>query len=96
MRQRCAQLFLRLHGLWEGIIALPPPPDPPFDIETLEPLDDPPHWGWTDGVEAPPPEWWSGGEPAWQAPERAIDEERFLVLDGDLVPADDYPLFATD
>ena len=27
------EFFLRLHGLWEGIISLPPPPDPPFDIE---------------------------------------------------------------
>ncbi len=26
----------RLHGLWEGIVALPPPPDPPFNIETQE------------------------------------------------------------
>jgi len=25
------EFFLRLHGLWEGIIALPPPPDPPFE-----------------------------------------------------------------
>ena len=30
--------FLRLHGLWEGVIDLPPPPDPPFDIETFEPI----------------------------------------------------------
>jgi hypothetical protein len=27
--------FLRLHGLWEGVIDLPPPPDPPFEIEPL-------------------------------------------------------------
>ena len=27
------EFFLRLHGLWEGIIDIPPPPDPPFDIE---------------------------------------------------------------
>ena len=35
------QFFLRLHGLWEGIIDLPPPPDPPFDIETFEPIAPP-------------------------------------------------------
>ena len=23
--------FLRLHGLWEGVIDFPPPPDPPFE-----------------------------------------------------------------
>ena len=32
------QFFLRLHGLWEGVLDLPPPPDPPFDIETFEPI----------------------------------------------------------
>jgi hypothetical protein len=35
------QFFLRLHGLWEGIIDIPPPPDPPFDIDTFEPIEPP-------------------------------------------------------
>ena len=35
------QFFLRLHGLWEGVIDIPPPPDPPFDIETFEPIEPP-------------------------------------------------------
>ena len=35
------QFFLRLHGMWEGVIDLPPPPDPPFDIETFEPIAPP-------------------------------------------------------
>ena len=35
------QFFLRLHGLWEGIIDIPPPPAPPFDIETFEPIEPP-------------------------------------------------------
>ena len=35
------KFFLRLHGLWEGIIDIPPPPDPPFDIETFEPIEPP-------------------------------------------------------
>jgi hypothetical protein len=35
------QFFLRLHGLWEGIIHLPRAPPPPFDIETMEPIEPP-------------------------------------------------------
>ncbi len=35
------EFFLRLHGLWEGVIDIPPPPDPPFDIETFEPIEPP-------------------------------------------------------
>jgi hypothetical protein len=35
------EFFLRLHGLWEGIIDIPPPTDPPFDIETFEPIEPP-------------------------------------------------------
>jgi hypothetical protein len=27
------EFFLRLLGLWEALISLPPPPEPPFDIE---------------------------------------------------------------
>jgi hypothetical protein len=38
VRRGEVEFFLRLHGLWEGVIALPPPPRPPFDIETMEPL----------------------------------------------------------
>ncbi len=33
MRPEEIQFFLMLHGLWEGVIALPPPPDPPYDLE---------------------------------------------------------------
>ena len=65
IRRDEVEFFLRLHGMWEGIIALPPPPDPPYDIETMEPLAAPPKWGWTDEAEAPPAEWWAGEEPAW-------------------------------
>jgi hypothetical protein len=35
------QFFLRLHGLWEGLIQLPRPPPPPFDIETMDPIEPP-------------------------------------------------------
>jgi len=40
-RREEIEFFLRLHGLWEGVIDLPPPPDPPFDIETFEPIEPP-------------------------------------------------------
>jgi hypothetical protein len=35
------EFFLRLYGLWEGVIHLPRPPPPPFDIETMEPIEPP-------------------------------------------------------
>ena len=35
------EFFLRLYGLWEGVIDIPPPPKPPFDIETFEPIEPP-------------------------------------------------------
>ena len=35
------EFFLRLHGLWQGIIQLPLPPPPPFDIERMEPIEPP-------------------------------------------------------
>ena len=95
IRREEVEFFLRLHGLWEGIIALPPPPAPRFDIETLEPLDVPRQWGWSDEIEAPPVDWWSGEESAWKAPELALDEERILILDADdPVPADEWPVYA--
>jgi hypothetical protein len=40
------EFFLKLHNLWEGILAIPPPPDPPFDVETLEPIRTPPEFQW--------------------------------------------------
>lgn len=39
IRRSEVEFFLRLHGLWEAIVALPPPPDPPFDIDTMEPIE---------------------------------------------------------
>jgi hypothetical protein len=41
IRREEIQFFLRLYGLWEGIIHLPRPPPPPFDIETMEPIEPP-------------------------------------------------------
>ncbi len=83
LRRSEIEFFLRLHGLWEGIIALPPPPDPPFNIETMEPIDIPLTWSWSDQIGPPPPEWWMEGDPAWTAPELPLDGENTLVLDAD-------------
>jgi len=38
LRREEVEFFLRLHGLWEGVVHLPRPPPPPFDIERIEPL----------------------------------------------------------
>ena len=70
--------------------------DPPYDIETMEPLATPPQWGWTDEAEASLPEWWIGKEPAWQAPELALDEDWVLVLDGDPDRGDEWPVYPAD
>ena len=61
------EFFLQLHGLWEGIISLPPPPDPPYDIETMEPLDVPPNRGWSDEMDHRPK---NGGTKRKQAGKR--------------------------
>jgi len=87
------EFFLRLHGLWEGIISLPPPPDPPFDIETLEPLDVPIHWSWSDQTDPPPEDWWKDNA-EWQAPELPLDDGCTLVLDAaDPMAPEDVPIF---
>ena len=85
IRREEVEFFLRLHGLWEGLIGLPPPPDPPFDIETLEPLNIPPQnsWGWSDEIHSPPPEWWNDGEVVWEAPELDLGDGTVLVLDAE-------------
>ncbi len=90
------EFFLRLLGLWEGVIALPPPPRPPFDIDTMEPLESGSCHAGTATRKTYPPDSWPGVEPGWETPERRLDEERLLVLDGHLVPADELPLFAAD
>jgi hypothetical protein len=43
LRREEIEFFLRLQGLWEGVIQLPrpPPPPPPFDIETMEHIEPP-------------------------------------------------------
>ncbi len=41
IRREEIEFFLRLHGLWEGIVCLPCPSPPPFDIDTMEPIEPP-------------------------------------------------------
>jgi len=60
---------------------LPPPPEPPFDIETMEPLEVPGHTVWRDDFEELPPDRWTEGEFAWEAPELDLGDGRRLVLD---------------
>jgi hypothetical protein len=98
IRRDEVEFFLRLHGLWEGIIALPPPPRPPFDIDTMEPLDVPPQWSWSDVIEPPPEDWWrSHSDLEWQAPELPLDDGQVLVLDAeDPFPADEWPVYRVD
>ena len=41
LRREEVEFFLRLHGLWEGVVNLPRPPPPPFDIENLQRIEPP-------------------------------------------------------
>jgi hypothetical protein len=95
-RREEIEFFLRLHGLWEGVISLPPPPDPPYDVETLEPLEVPPVWIWAGETELPPAIWWECGGPAKpkpRHPELDLGDGRKLVLDGDPGPEDNLPVY---
>jgi hypothetical protein len=92
VRRDEVEFFLRLHGLWEGIIALPPPPRAPYDIETMEQFDVPSQWGWSGEIEPPSEDWWPGEEAAWEATELPLDDGQVLVLDAkDPFPADEWP-----
>jgi len=42
---------------------LPPPPEPPYDIDTMEPVAVPPHAIWHDDFEEFGPERWTDREP---------------------------------
>jgi hypothetical protein len=46
IRPEEVEFVLRLHGLWEGLLAIPPPPDPPFDVECMEPILTIEEWCW--------------------------------------------------
>ena len=66
---RRAQFFLRLHGLWEGVVNLPRPPPPPFDIETMEPIEPP----WQAIKE------WIADAPIWQAAGKILLRILFFI-----------------
>jgi hypothetical protein len=89
IRRAEVEFFLRLHGLWEPILALPPPPDPPFDIETMNPIKVPPQAIWRDDFEEFGPDWWTEADPDPDraAPELDLGDGRSRVLDG----ADPFP-----
>ena len=76
------EFFLRLHGLWEGVIDIPPPPAPPFDIESFEPVE--PAWQaireWIPDDD-PDDTARFDQRPAWKAPVVHLDEDRVLVLE---------------
>jgi len=81
----CGQLF---RGLWEGLVSLPPPPDPPFDIETFEPIDPPWQairaWIPADDDESgtdTPERWDQTTGTGWKAPEIDLGDGRTLVLE---------------
>ena len=95
LRREEIEFFLRLQGLWEGVIQLPRPPPPPFDIDTMEPIeppwqaikewipDDDPDLNWFNQERDP-----TGAEPecfdqspAWQPVEVRLGDGRILVLD---------------
>ncbi len=95
LRHEEIEFFLRLYGLWEGIIHLPRPPPPPYDIETMEPIeppwqaikewipDDEPNLTWFNQERKPVGDDSSQYDqsPAWQPTEIPLGDGRTLVLD---------------
>jgi len=79
------EFFLRLHGLWEALVNIPPPPDPPFDIDTFEPLDPP--WPaireWLSADDTDPQAVFPEDIVAtyWVPKESRLDDEHTLVPD---------------
>ena len=70
-------------------INIPPPPDPPFDIDTFEPIEPPwqaiKQWIPTDDDE-PSFHWQDthhSNESQWKPREVPLDDDRILVLDVD-------------
>ena len=95
LRREEIEFFLRLQGLWEGVIQLPRPPPPPFDIQTMEPIeppwqaikewipDDDPGLNWFNQERDPTcVEVESYDQsPTWQPVEVPLGDGRILVLD---------------
>jgi len=105
IRHEEIEFFLRLHGLWHGIIHLPRPPPPPFDIETMEHIeppwqaikewipDDEPDLNWFN-QERPPsdtnPECFDQ-RPDWRPEEVPLGDGRILILEDSYYPARSAP-----
>ncbi len=83
----------KTRGLWQSLISLPPPPEPPFYIDTFEPIN-PPRQAIRGGIpaaadEAPATdthELWdqstdASTDQAWKAPEIDLGDGLILVLD---------------
>jgi hypothetical protein len=94
-RPKQIEFFLRLLGLWEGIIQLPRPPPSPFDSETMEPIESPwqafkewipdeePNLDWFNrpGNPSEPNPNRFDQRPLWKAPEIQMVDGRTLVLE---------------
>jgi len=80
------EFFLRLHGLWESAIDIPPPPDPPFDLDTFEPIEPPwqaiREWIPADDDEQGP-DLFDQREESWKPAEIHLEDGSILVLDSD-------------
>ena len=96
LRREEVEFFLRLHGLWEGVVRLPRPPPPPYDIESLQRIEPPwcaikewipdeePNLTWFNQPRQPQAHEFEDVDqsPTWQPKEVALDDGRVLVLDG--------------
>ena len=95
LRREEGEFFLRLHGLWEGVVHLPRPPPPPFDIENLQRIvppwraikewipDEEPNLDWFNRSRNP-----SNPDPGgfdqsltWKPKEIHLEDGRILVFD---------------
>ena len=85
------EFFLKLHGLWEGLVRLPRPPPPPFDIETLRRIEPPwqaikqwipdqePKLDWFNQPRGDREEYDQSAD--WQPKEVKLSDGRILLLD---------------
>jgi hypothetical protein len=64
IRPEEVEFFLLLLDMWEGAIALPPPPRPPFGIESVELLYATEKTDSTKNTESRLPASWTSSEPA--------------------------------
>ena len=95
IRRAEIEFFLRLWGMWEGIISLPPPPDLPFNIETMEPETLPLGWEIPEEHLPPPDEWWHQHDSEeWRNPELPLEDGKILVLDAEPLPPEEFPVFS--